>query len=71
MRFAYAHFPINVNLGKDGKNIEIKNFLGEKLSRKIDMHEGVKITRKEDIKDEIVLEGNDLNNVSLSGMISL
>ena len=42
--------------------------LGEKLSRRIDMLEGVKVNKQEDIKDEITLEGNDLNNVSLSGM---
>ena len=41
--------------------------LGEKLSRRIDMLEGVKVNKQEDIKDEITLEGNDLNNVSLSG----
>ena len=66
MRFAYAHFPVNVNVAKDGSNIEIKNFLGEKLARKIDMPEGVKIIRKEDIKDEIVIEGNDITQVSRS-----
>jgi len=27
---------------------------------------GVKITRKEEMKDELIIEGNDLNNVSLS-----
>jgi len=66
MRFAYAHFPINVNIDKGGKVLEIKNFLGEKISRKIDMLEGVKVSRKEDIKDEITLEGTSLDNVSLT-----
>jgi len=27
---------------------------------------GVKITRREEMKDELIIEGNDLNNVSLS-----
>ena len=40
--------------------------LGEKIIRKINMLEGVKITRKEEVKDELIIEGNDLNNVSLS-----
>jgi len=66
MRFAYAHFPINSNISKDSKTIEIKNFIGEKFNRKIDMLEGVKVSKKEDVKDEITIEGNDLNNVSLS-----
>ena len=66
MRFAYAHFPINSLISNGGKTIEIKNFLGEKIIRKINMLEGVKISRKEEIKDELIIEGNDLNNVSLS-----
>mmetsp|Transcript_62579 Transcript_62579/g.87008 ORF Transcript_62579/g.87008 Transcript_62579/m.87008 type:complete len:112 (+) Transcript_62579:304-639(+) len=66
MRFAYAHFPINSNVSKDNKTIEIKNFIGEKYNRRITMLDGVKITKKEDVKDEITIEGNDLNNVSLS-----
>mmetsp|Transcript_27849 Transcript_27849/g.24478 ORF Transcript_27849/g.24478 Transcript_27849/m.24478 type:complete len:194 (+) Transcript_27849:47-628(+) len=66
MRFAYAHFPINSNISKDNKTIEIKNFIGEKFTRKIDMLGDVKVSKKEDVKDEITIEGNDLNNVSLS-----
>jgi len=66
MRFAYAHFPINPIISNQGKTLEIKNFLGEKLVRKIDMLEGVKVAKVEEIKDEITLEGNDLANVSLT-----
>jgi len=69
MRFAYAHFPINTIIGNGGKTLEIKNFLGEKLTRKIDMLEGVKVAKQEDIKDEITLESNDLNAVSLSAAL--
>jgi ribosomal protein L6P/L9E len=39
--------------------------LGEKIIRKITVPEGVKITRKEELKDELTIEGNDLNAVSL------
>ena len=45
--------------------------LGEKIVRKIDLHEGVRATRKEDIKDEIVLEGTNLENVSLSSIYDM
>merc|ERR1712224_1157418 len=37
MRLACSHFPINVTLENKGKTCEIRNFLGEKIVRKIDM----------------------------------
>jgi len=63
MRFVYAHFPINVTIVKDTK-VEIRNFLGEKVIRVVDAQEGVKCSRSSDVKDEIVLEGNSIENVS-------
>merc|ERR1712183_1121443 len=41
MRSVYAHFPINCNITDEGKKIEIRNFLGEKFVRKVNMREGV------------------------------
>lgn len=66
MRLVYAHFPINVNVTNNGEQIEIRNFLGEKLTRKVDMLDGVKIAISTAQKDEIVLTGNDIQNVSQS-----
>jgi len=66
MRFAYAHFPINATVTNGGNTLEIRNFLGEKIIRKIDMLPGTTVSKKEDVKDELTIEGNDLNNVSLS-----
>uniref|UniRef100_A0A7N0TIH8 Large ribosomal subunit protein uL6 alpha-beta domain-containing protein n=1 Tax=Kalanchoe fedtschenkoi TaxID=63787 RepID=A0A7N0TIH8_KALFE len=65
MRFVYAHFPINASITNGNKGIEIHNFLGEKKVRKVDMLEGVSIVRSEKVKDEIVLDGNDIELVSL------
>ena len=64
MRFVYAHFPINFTIDKAGSKCEIRNFLGEKVVRKVDALEGVKVVRSSDVKDEIVVSGNSIENVS-------
>ncbi|KAJ1990799.1 60S ribosomal protein L9B [Dimargaris cristalligena] len=66
MRFVYAHFPINVNISDSGDHIEIRNFLGEKVVRRVPMLEGVKCEVSTAQKDEIILYGNDVANVSQS-----
>jgi large subunit ribosomal protein L9e len=68
MRFCYAHFPINVsNATVDGKDyVEIRNFLGEKKTRRIALLDGVKYVRTADVKDQIELSGIDITKVSLS-----
>ncbi|KAJ1628479.1 60s ribosomal protein l9 [Pavlovales sp. CCMP2436] len=69
MRFVYAHFPINVAIVEKDTVVEIRNFLGEKIVRRIQCHPGVTCTRSKDIKDEIVMVGNDIDNVSLSASL--
>lgn len=64
MRFVYSHFPINVT--QNGNTVEIRNFLGEKRVRKVELLEGVKYVRSADVKDQIELSGNDIANVSLT-----
>lgn len=64
MRFVYAHFPINVNVGDEGKNVEIRNFLGEKIIRRVAMLDGVSVALSTEQKDELILSGNDIENVS-------
>jgi len=64
MRLVYAHFPIGANTTNNG--VEIRNFLGEKIVRRVPMLEGVKIIRSEKTKDELVLTGNDIEKVSQS-----
>ena len=68
MRFCYAHFPINVTCVKEnGKEVvEIRNFLGEKTTRRIKLLDGVTYTRTADVKDQIELSGIDITKVSLS-----
>ncbi|CAO2821401.1 60S ribosomal protein L9-like [Amaranthus tricolor] len=69
MRMVYAHFPINASITNNNKGIEIRNFLGEKRVRKVDMLEGVSIVRSEKVKDELVLDGNDIELVSRSAAL--
>ncbi|KAK2959096.1 putative 60S ribosomal protein L9-A [Blattamonas nauphoetae] len=65
MRSASAHFPIIIAISDDKKVVEVKNFLGEKRSRFIPLAEGVTAERSTANKDEIFLEGIDVENVGL------
>ncbi|KAF3910295.1 hypothetical protein ABW21_db0206525 [Orbilia brochopaga] len=70
MRYVYAHFPINVAVNKNNESglyeVEIRNFIGEKIVRKVIMHEGVDVEQSKNVKDELTLSGNSLENVSQS-----
>ncbi|KAM3071365.1 60S ribosomal protein L9B [Clarireedia jacksonii] len=67
MRYVYAHFPINVNFEKNADGIyevEIRNFIGEKIVRKVTMRQGVDVEVSTNQKDELQLSGNSLEDVS-------
>ncbi|KAK3394588.1 ribosomal protein L6, alpha-beta domain-containing protein [Podospora didyma] len=70
MRYVYAHFPINVNLdvNKETGNheVEIRNFIGEKIVRRVVMQSGVDVKISTAQKDELILSGNSLEAVSQS-----
>lgn len=70
MRYVYAHFPINVNLEKNKETglfeVEIRNFIGQKIVHRVTMAEGVEVAVSTAQKDELVLSGNSLENVSQS-----
>lgn len=65
MRLVHAHFPINATVAKDGKSIEMKNFLGGREVHKVVMQGGVTLRLGADVKDELIFEGNDNAMVSL------
>jgi large subunit ribosomal protein L9e len=69
MKLCYAHFPVNVVIPAEKNAIEIRNFLGEKRVRRIAMMEGVTIEKAENAKDELVIQGNDLELVSRSAAL--
>lgn len=66
MRLVHAHFPINVGIPKDGRTIEVKNFLGGKQVKRIELLGGTTVKLNPDLKDELIFEGIDVQHVSLS-----
>ncbi|CAL1527057.1 unnamed protein product [Lymnaea stagnalis] len=68
MRAVYAHFPINVAVSNNNTSVEIRNFLGEKFTRHVDMLKGVSFKASGN-KDEFILEGNDIELVSRSAAL--
>jgi len=67
MRMVYAHFPISVSVENVGKRVEIRNFLGEKLLRVVEMTGDTVAKKSEDgTKDEIVISGNSIDALSQS-----
>jgi large subunit ribosomal protein L9e len=65
MRFVYAHYPVNVNISEDGKTFEVRNFIGQKVVLRTQMLDGVIVERSQN-KDEVILRGNDIENVTSS-----
>lgn len=68
MKAVYAHFPINITVSENNTLVEVRNFLGEKYVRQVRMRPGVTCTNST-VKDEIILEGNDIELVSNSAAL--
>ena len=69
MRLVYAHFPINANITNNGSTVEIRNFLGEKNVRVVNMLPGVTIEKSVNTKDELILTGADIDLTSRSSAL--
>ena len=66
MKSVYAHFPINIVITEGNTRVEVRNFLGEKFTRRVNMLPGV-TCKPSGAKDEFILDGNDIEKVSKSG----
>jgi len=69
LRLVYAHFPINFTITENGKGCEIRNFLGEKNVRRIKMLGDCVVSKSADVKDEIFIEGTNIDFVGRSAAL--
>jgi len=69
MRCVNAHFPIKIFISKDKKSVEFKNFLGGAQIKTVILKPGVTISLGTKLKDEIILEGVDVDYVSQSAAL--
>jgi large subunit ribosomal protein L9e len=53
MALAYAHFPIIAEAKDNGKFLEVKNFLGEKIIRRIECLPGVTVSKTDEEKSKL------------------
>merc|ERR1711943_82893 len=64
MKMVYAHFPTNVQIQNGGKSLDVVNFNGQKVKFHVDALDGVKIERDPAANTELIVTGNDIENVS-------
>merc|ERR1712146_704367 len=64
MKMVYAHFPTNVQIAGDGKSLDVVNFIGQKVKFHVNALEGVKVERDAKTNTELVIHGNDIENVA-------
>merc|ERR1711977_242012 len=66
MKLVFAHFPVNVQIANDQKSLDIVNFIGQKVKFHVDCHDGCTVERDAKSNTEIIISGNDIENVGLT-----
>ena len=64
MRCVNAHFPIKIFIADDNKSVEFRNFLGGAQAKTIVMKPSCTITLNPKMKDEIIVDGIDVDYVA-------
>lgn len=65
MKAIYKHFPITIVVENEGKTVVIKNFLGSKCDKVVQM-QGSAVAKLSNEKDYFLIEGNNIQSVSQS-----
>ena len=65
MRFVTAPFPIKHSIGDNKDSFSFTHFMGQREKKSVTAPEGVKIMDSPTQKEEIWIEGNDIDKVSL------
>lgn len=63
LRSVFRHFPIQIAINKDGKEIKVLSFLGSKEERTYPVR-GSSVAMPGEVKDTIVIQGININDVS-------
>ena len=62
MKIVFSHFPISVDVPKDGQKIAVKNFIGERSPRYLP---GIPNVKVESTKEEVIVSGVDKEMVGI------
>eukprot|EP00954_Amorphochlora_amoebiformis_P025995 1376566-Amorphochlora_amoeboformis.AAC.1 len=65
----FRHAKVGAGLfgrGFYGTHVEVRNFVGQKMTKICNLPEGVTCRRSTEVKDELVFEGADIQKVSQS-----